>query len=79
MDTNFHDSAKLDVLIRALETMFKTQDKIHEERHYSNHRAVWKLQEETYDPARDQFKQILLEMIDDAVEKRLENLKINNH
>lgn len=75
MDTDFHDSAKLDVLVSALETMIKIQDKIFEERSYSNHREVWKLQEEKYDPARAQFKQILQEMIDEAVEKRLVGLK----
>ena len=75
MDTGNENLEKLNVLVTALEDMIKIQDKIFEERSYSNHREVLKLRSEQYYPARDQFKHLLSEIIDEAVEKRLASLK----
>ena len=75
MDTDSVNLEKLDVLVDALEDMIEIQDKIFEERFYSNYREVSKLRSEHYYPARDQFKHLLSEIIDEAVEKRLASLK----
>lgn len=75
MITETQDLEKLDVMVMALEDMIKIQDKIFEERSYSNHREVIKLRNEQYYPVRAQFKALLSEIIDEAVEKRLADLK----
>lgn len=62
---------KIDQLIEILETVIKTRIRIHEERSYSNHRGVWKILDEVYDPARAQLKQALVEYVDEAVERKL--------
>lgn len=66
---------KIEQLIEILETMIKTRIRIHEERSYSNHREVWKILDEVYDPARAQLKQALVEYIDEAVERKFKVMK----
>ena len=56
MNAETQSLEKLDVLVSALEDMIEIQDKIFEEKFYSNYREVSKLRNERYYPVRDNSK-----------------------
>lgn len=58
-------------LVSALETIITTKIKIQEEKSYSNHREVWKLREQVYDPAREELKNLLREIVKPDITEKM--------
>lgn len=55
----------IETLMQLLERLMKTRNEIEEEKFYSNYREVIRLQNEVYEPSRNEFKRILRKLLDD--------------
>lgn len=53
----------LDMFMDALGEMIDAQDDMWQEEKYSNHKEMWRIQDERYEPAREKAKSFLRECI----------------
>lgn len=67
------ENSVIEQLCNSLETIVKSRIKIEEERHYSNHREVWRLINLEYDPAIVDFKKYLRETIREVIREEISN------
>lgn len=54
----------IDQLIDALEEMIDARDDMWGEKKYSNHRQMWKIKSERYEPAKDNVRLFLQKVIE---------------
>jgi RNase P subunit RPR2 len=57
-----------------LEQIVKSRVKIEDERHYSNHREVWRIRDTEYNPAIKQLKIVLKELIQQEIKNALSTI-----
>jgi hypothetical protein len=57
----------IDSFIEALEEMMDARDDMWEEEKYSNHRQMWQIKSERYEPAREKVRVFLQQVIEKIV------------
>lgn len=55
---------KVELFIESLEEMMDSRDDMWEEEKNCNHKEMWKIRDERYEPARKKVREFLLELVD---------------
>lgn len=59
----------IDKFIESLEEMIDARDDMWQEEKYHNHKQMWEIKEQRYDPARKQLRKSLYNFITEVIEE----------